>query len=109
MDEKSYISKEQLQNIKNAFEKVFIKSREFNVSTTEQNMLLDRLINEFVDEAFAKAINEGSDLADMSNEKIDKIKNGFLSELKESVEIWKKEYNKGNSKWWNLLRKRKNE
>ncbi len=77
-----------LMDVKEAYQKVYIKSKEFGLSSVQQNEILDKLITEIIMEKMNKLSDEGivfteSDKKDMLT-KIRDFINKWQTELDEA-------------------------
>ncbi len=80
-----------LMDVKEAYQKVYIKSKEFGLSSVQQNEILDKLITEITMEKMNKLINEGTSLTEYD-------KRDILTKIRDFVNKWQTEFDEADSK-----------
>ena len=86
MDMKHWnITNEQLDGFKEIYKSLYKKSRQMDVSTQQQDMILDKLTDDLFMERLTKLVNEGMNIS-----KQDSI--SFYNGIKEILAKWKKEF-----------------
>lgn len=84
------IDNNKLENLKKAYKKLYEQSLNTMLSKQQQDVVLDKLIDDLFLERLSKLINEDTSI---SKEK----STSFYADLKELMAKWKKEFDSRNS------------
>ncbi|EMS73765.1 hypothetical protein [Ruminiclostridium cellobioparum] len=80
-----------LMDVKEAYRKVYIKSKEFDLSSVQQNEILEKLITEIFMEKMNKLSDEGTMFTDSD-------KRDILTKIRVFINKWQTEFDEADSK-----------
>lgn len=74
-----------LMDVKEAYQKVYIKSKEFGLSSVQQNEILEKLITEIIMEKMNKLTDEGTKFTESE-------KKDILTKIRAFISKWQTEF-----------------
>jgi len=75
--------------VKEAYKKLYLKSRNYELSDSQKDAVLDLIVDEKLEEIISKLIEEGYTFSDSE-------KNELISKIKEMMGDWKEELKTNN-------------
>ena len=79
------ISRETIQQIESAYEKLYLKSRSLNATYEQQEIVLNKLIEDLVENAFERVVAEDSEIKGTNSELVD-LRDKILIEIRRMIE-----------------------